>query len=166
MKSVAGFGNCYEMLVKEFIVNISKDCDSKMSKEYNKVYVRGKCVEFSPEVINRFMGRSKEEQVEVEVTDNSICMDITAKQVKQWPRKGKLSPNRLSVKYVLLHRIGAANQVPTNHTSTIATGLGKFIYIVGTKATFDFGSYVFEQTMKHAYCFPLSDLWCNSQLDP
>ena len=74
------------------------------------------------------------------MTDNEICKEITAKQVKKWPIKGKLSAGKLSVKYVVLHRVGAANWVSTNHTSTIATGLGKFIYIVGTKAMFDFGS--------------------------
>ncbi|MCH81839.1 envelope-like protein, partial [Trifolium medium] len=153
MKNVAGFGNCYEMLVKEFIINIPKDCDSKTSKEYMKVYVRGKSVEFSPEVINRFIGRSEEDHAEVEVTDNAVCKEITAKYVKQWPRKGKLSASRLSVKYVVLHRNGAANWVPTNHTSIIATGLGRFTYIVGTKTKFDFGYYVFEQTMKHVNSF-------------
>lgn len=65
--------------MNKFIVNISKDCDSKMSKKYMKVYVRGKCVEFSPEFINRFMGRSEEEQAEVEVTNNVVCREITAK---------------------------------------------------------------------------------------
>ena len=55
MKSVSGFGKCYEMLVKELIVNISKECDNKMSKEFIKVYVRGKCVEFSLEIINKLM---------------------------------------------------------------------------------------------------------------
>jgi len=30
--SVSGFGNCYELLVKEFIVNNPKDCDSPLSK--------------------------------------------------------------------------------------------------------------------------------------
>lgn len=55
MKSVDGFGKCYEILAKEFIVNIPMDCDNKKSKEYIKVYVRGRCVEFSPEVINTFM---------------------------------------------------------------------------------------------------------------
>ncbi|XP_050896478.1 uncharacterized protein LOC127103258 [Lathyrus oleraceus] len=116
MKSVAGFGKCYEMLVKEFIVNMSKDCDNKRNKKFRKVYVIGKRVEFSPEIINRFMSRSEEEQVEVEV--------------KKWPRKGKLSIGCLSVKYIVLHRVGAANWVPTSHTSNIATWLGKFIYIV------------------------------------
>lgn len=83
MKSVVGFGNYFEKLVKKFIVNISKDYDSKMSNDYMKVYVRGKCVEFSPEVINMFMGRSEEEQAEVKVTNNVVCREITAKQVKQ-----------------------------------------------------------------------------------
>lgn len=153
MKTVTGFGRCYEIIVKEFIVNIFKDCDNKRSKVFKKVYVRGRCADFSPEIINRFMGKNEEEQVEVEVSDNVICREITAKQVKEWPRKGKLSASYLSVKYAVLHKIGAANWVPTNHTSNIATGLGKFIYIVGTKTYFDIGSYVFDQTMKFAASF-------------
>ncbi|XP_050914729.1 uncharacterized protein LOC127129619 [Lathyrus oleraceus] len=72
MKSVIGFGKCYEMLVKEFIMNISKECNNKRSKEFRKVYVRGRCVYFSPEIINRFLGINEEEQAEVEVSDNVI----------------------------------------------------------------------------------------------
>ncbi|XP_050889331.1 uncharacterized protein LOC127094553 [Lathyrus oleraceus] len=112
MKTVTGFGKCYGMLVKEFIVNIYKEYDNKRSKKFRKV-------------------------------------EITAKQVKEWPRKGKLSASALSGKYDVLHMIGTTNWVPTNHTSNIAMKLGKFIYIVGTKSSFDFGSYVFDQTMKH-----------------
>jgi hypothetical protein len=83
--------------------------------------------------------------------------------VSQWPVKGKLSSSNLGVKYVVHHRIGVANWVPTNHTSTIATGLGKFIYFVGTKKKFYFGSFVFDQTMKHAQSFavklPIAFCW-------
>ncbi|XP_050888880.1 uncharacterized protein LOC127094052 [Lathyrus oleraceus] len=153
MKSVVGFGKCYEMLVKELIMNIPEDCDNKKSREYTKVYVRCICVKFSPEVINKFIGRCENEQAEVEVTDNIVCKEITSKQVSQWPRKGKPSACKLSVKYVVLHRIGASNWIPTNHTITIATGLGKSIYIVGTKTKFYFKSHVFEQTLKHASTF-------------
>ncbi|XP_050896175.1 uncharacterized protein LOC127102898 [Lathyrus oleraceus] len=104
MKIVTGYGKCYVMLIKEFIMNISKECDNKRSKEFRKAYVRVRCVDFSPEIVNR---------------------------------------------------IGAANWVPTNHTSNIATGLGKFIYIVGTKSNFDFAAYVFYQTMKHVASYPV-----------
>ena len=62
-----------------------------------------------PEVINRFMGRCEDEQVEVEATANNVCKELTAKHVSQWPRKGKLSASKVSVKYVMLHRIGASN---------------------------------------------------------
>lgn len=89
----------------------------------------------------------------MELSDNVICKEITAKQVKEWPIKGKLSVGCLSVKYTVLHRIGATIWVLINHTSNIAIGLGKFIYIVGTKTKFDFGFYVFHQTMKHATSF-------------
>lgn len=79
--------------------------------------------------------------------------EITSKQVPHWPRKGKILANRLSVNYDVFHRIGVVNWVPTNHTLTIATCLGKFVYIVGTKTKFDFGYYVFEQTLKYTSTF-------------
>jgi len=105
------------------------------------------------------------------VINDQICKEITAQQVKRWPIKGKLQSSKLSVKYALLHRIGAANWVPTNHTSTITAGLGMFIYMIGTETKFNFGSYIFEQTMKHANTFavkmpiaiPISYKWYNSK---
>ncbi|XP_050875730.1 uncharacterized protein LOC127079391 [Lathyrus oleraceus] len=115
MKIVTQFSKCYEMLVKEFIVNLSEECADGKSKEFRKVYVRGKCVNFSPLVINKYLGRPDVAQPELE--------------------------------------IGAANWVPTNHKTIVAVMLGKFIYVVGTKANFDYGSYIFDQTLKHAGSF-------------
>ncbi|XP_050889149.1 uncharacterized protein LOC127094351 [Lathyrus oleraceus] len=115
MKIVTQFSKCYEMLVKEFIVNLSEEYADGKSKEFRKVYVRGKCVNFSPSVINKYLGRPDVAQPELE--------------------------------------IGAANWVPTNHKSTVAVMLGKFIYVAGTKANFDYGSYIFDQTLKHAGSF-------------
>ncbi|XP_050909537.1 uncharacterized protein LOC127123355 [Lathyrus oleraceus] len=104
-------------------------------------------------MINKYLGRPDVAQPELEVTDNKICQVITANQVRKWPLKGKLVASKLSVKYAMLHKIGAANWVPTNHKSTVAVMLGKFIYAVGTKANFDYGSYIFYQTLKHAGSF-------------
>ncbi|KAH1188510.1 hypothetical protein GmHk_U059442 [Glycine max] len=61
-------------------------------------------------------------QNHIDVSEHQIAKEITAKRVQHWPKKGKLSAGKLSVKYAILHRIGAANWVPTNHTSTVATG--------------------------------------------
>ncbi|XP_058774414.1 uncharacterized protein LOC131648697 [Vicia villosa] len=138
-----------DVLSDEFIVNLSQDCGDGTTDDFHKVYVRRKCIDFSPAVINLYLGRDAEAQPELEVTDNEVCKVITGGKVKKWPIKSKLSASSLTVRYALLHKIGAANWVPTNHTSTIAVGLGRFIYAVGTKTKFDYGTYIFDQTMRH-----------------
>ncbi|XP_050876351.1 uncharacterized protein LOC127080063 [Lathyrus oleraceus] len=55
LKTVVGFSQCYEGLVKEFIVNIPEDISDKNNKEFCKVYMRGKCITLSPTVINTFL---------------------------------------------------------------------------------------------------------------
>ncbi|XP_058741047.1 uncharacterized protein LOC131613389 [Vicia villosa] len=155
LKTVCNLPKCYEKLVKEFVVNLYEDCGNSKSADYRKVFVRGKCVSFSPSVINKFFGRTSEAQTELEVTDNQVCQVITAKQVKSWPMKEKLTASKLSIKYAMLHKIGATNWVPTNPKSTISTVLGRFLYAVGTKAKFDYGAYIFDQTMKHAGSFSI-----------
>ncbi|XP_058741431.1 uncharacterized protein LOC131613808 [Vicia villosa] len=155
LKTVCNIPKCYEKLVKEFVVNLSEDCDNSRSVNFRKVFVRGKCVSFSPSVINKFLERTDEAQTELEVTDNKVCQVITAKQVNSWPLKEKLTASKLSIKYAMLHKIGASNWVPTNHKSTISTVLGRFLYAVGTKAKFDYGTYIFDQTMKHDGSFSI-----------
>jgi hypothetical protein len=91
------------------------------------VFVRGICVKFSPVIINKFLGTKEDGYGELEVTNNEVCKTITANQVKVWPLKGKVPSVMLSVKYVILNRIGAVNWVPTTHTSDIATCLARFI---------------------------------------
>ncbi|XP_050876941.1 uncharacterized protein LOC127080671 [Lathyrus oleraceus] len=150
LKTVAGFSQCYEGLVKEFIVNIPEDISDKNNKEFCKGYVRGKCITFFPTVINNFLGRNNEGAGELEVIDNHVCREITAKQVKVWPFKKHLPAGKLTIKYANLHKIGAANWVPTNHISTIANTLGRFIFVVGSKVKFDYGRYMFNQIIKHA----------------
>ncbi|XP_057452504.1 uncharacterized protein LOC130744332 [Lotus japonicus] len=81
-------------------------------------------------------------QVAHGVRDISLSV-ITAGQVKSWPKKGMLSTGTLNVKYALLNHIGAANWLPTSHSSHISTGFAKLIYLIDTKTPFDFGAFVF-----------------------
>jgi hypothetical protein len=109
MKTVSGLDKCYEKLVKEFLVNISADCDNPLSKGYKKVFVRGKKITFSPNIINTYVGRSEEPYGELEDTDDAICKSITRGKVKHWPKKGKLPTSKLTPLYPILNRISAAN---------------------------------------------------------
>ncbi|XP_050914955.1 uncharacterized protein LOC127129889 [Lathyrus oleraceus] len=80
MKTGTQFSKCYEMLVKEFIVNLSEECADGKSKEFRKVYVRGKCVNFSPSVINKYLGRPDEAQSELEFPNILIENDSVKKR--------------------------------------------------------------------------------------
>ncbi|WJX73267.1 hypothetical protein P8452_57071 [Trifolium repens] len=109
MKTVSGLSDCYEKVVKEFLVNILAGCDNPLDKEYQTVFMRGKEIHFSPTVINKFLGRSEEPYAEMEANDNYIIKAITAGKVKSWPKKGKLQASKLTPIYNILNRIAAAN---------------------------------------------------------
>lgn len=105
MKSVTDIGPCYEKLVKEFIVNISPNFNVEGNQEYMKVYVRGKCVKFSPSIVNDY-GRSKSTGCNNASSVDKIAKEITGGQVKEWPNKGLLSNGR---QYVILNMNGASS---------------------------------------------------------
>jgi len=81
MKTVCNLGDFYEKLVKEFFVNILKDCDNLLSRDFQKVFVRGERVNFSPNIINKFLGVTEEGVGELEATNNQVSREITANQV-------------------------------------------------------------------------------------
>ncbi|KAI5432370.1 hypothetical protein KIW84_036203 [Lathyrus oleraceus] len=127
MKTVTTLPQCYEGLVKEFIVNIPEEIYERSSREGCKVFVRGKCVKLSPTIINKFLGRGTDGGVDLETTNNEVCRIITAAQVKEWPSRKHLSASKLTVKYAILHKIGSANWI-----------------------NYDFGKFIFDQTIRHA----------------
>ncbi|XP_058759234.1 uncharacterized protein LOC131632502 [Vicia villosa] len=130
-------------------------CDQDFSKPQvtpqKKVTIKKvKKVLAEPSTTGSKVAAKKRKERSVSVPEDDVLSDvITGGKVKKWPIKSKLSASSLNVRYALLHKISAANWVPTYHTSTIAVGLGRFIYAVGTKTKFDYGTYIFDQTMRH-----------------
>ncbi|XP_045793135.1 uncharacterized protein LOC123888206 [Trifolium pratense] len=150
IKTVWGLGSCYEKLVREFVVNIPVGCDNPLDKEFQKVFVRGKCVTFSPSMINKVLGNADDPHPDIDVSDNVVCKTITTEKVKTWPKKAKVPAVKLTQKYAILNRIASVNWVPTTHASDIATNLGKLIYMIGTGTKFNAGLYIFNQVVQHA----------------
>ncbi|XP_057432424.1 uncharacterized protein LOC130725192 [Lotus japonicus] len=150
MKTVKDIGRCFSQLLRKFIVNIPTDCDDDSSSEFMKVYVRGKCVNFSPEVVNEFLGRSPVAGTDEEPGLNRVAKTLTGKMVKKWTKKGLLPFGKLTTMYVVLFKIGCANWMATNHFSGVTPPLARMLYLIGTRGEFDFGKLVFDQTLKHA----------------
>ncbi|KAK2382689.1 hypothetical protein QL285_070206 [Trifolium repens] len=117
MKTMLGVGKCHERLVREFVVNLSEECAEEGSDDYHKVHMRGRTIDFSPTVINKFLERSTETEGNKILSMDKIAEEITSGQAMQWPKKGLLPISKLTVKYAILNRIGTANWAPTNHSS-------------------------------------------------
>ncbi|MCI35053.1 envelope-like protein, partial [Trifolium medium] len=114
------------------VIQSDSDECSERSDEFRKVYVRGKCIKFSPTTINEYLGRNNEAETEEASLLNKVTKEITGGQIKHWPKKGLLLTGSLSVKYAILNRIGASNMAPTTHGSGITHILAKLIYLIGT----------------------------------
>ncbi|KAL5131479.1 hypothetical protein HKD37_12G034367 [Glycine soja] len=102
----------------------------------------------------------KRKEISSSDSDEDVELDVsTSKKAKTSGKKVPGNVPDAPLDNISFHsignaeRIGAANWVPTNHTSTVATGLGKFLYAVGTKSKFNFGNYIFDQTVKHSESF-------------
>lgn len=76
--------------VRDFIVNLSSEYNSEGSGEFIKVYVRGKCVNFSPGIINEFLKRNSSARTD-KVSLDKIAKEITGGQVQIWPKQGLLA---------------------------------------------------------------------------
>ncbi|XP_050885588.1 uncharacterized protein LOC127091090 [Lathyrus oleraceus] len=70
-------------------------------------------------LLKTVVGFSQCYEGELEATDNEVCREITARQVKGWPIKKHLPARKLTVNYAILHKIAAANW----HASTNAVKL-------------------------------------------
>ncbi|PNX72674.1 envelope-like protein, partial [Trifolium pratense] len=123
VKTASDLGNCYDRLVKEFLINIAENCDDLENPEYKQVYVCGKCLHFSPTLIKQYLEKCIEEVAELEVTDDEICKTITVNMLKHWPRNSKLFATQFSPKYAILNKIAATSWVPTTHSSDVSKNL-------------------------------------------
>ncbi len=51
----------------------------------------------------------------------------------------------------LLHSLSHVSKSlsPTTHSNSVASGLAKLIYAIGTRSKFDYGTYIFDETVMH-----------------
>lgn len=109
MEIVTGLSSFYPQLVKEFIVNISKDFKKVDSNYYRKVHVCGCCIGFSLAVINDYLGRGKLIIIDKVPNMKTIAQEITKGTYEDWHHRGLLPITNLSVKYAILNKFRFSN---------------------------------------------------------
>lgn len=71
---------------------------------------------------------------------------------------------KLSVKYVILHKIGISNWHSTSHLSTISTTLANLLYLVGTGSQVDIGDLAYHHVLRHEDTFRKNIPICFSKM--
>lgn len=109
MMIVTKISHGYVQLVREFIINLLEKIVDPQSPDYLKVYIRGRCFEFSPRAINEFIGRVAHVHVGPLPTRLELVKEITCGDPNGWPVKDLLPDVDMSIKYVILYKIGVKN---------------------------------------------------------
>lgn len=71
---------------------------------------------------------------------------------------------KLSVKYVILHKIGISSWHPTSHLSTVSTTLANLLYLIGTGSHVDVGDLVYLHILRHVDIFGINIPICFPRL--
>lgn len=79
----------------------------------------------------------------------TIAQEITGNIHDDCQSKGLLIAWNLTVKYIILYKIGVANCTLSIHGLWITHGLDNLFYQIRTMTIFNFGEYVFEQVVRH-----------------
>lgn len=86
MKTVIGSGPYYPKLVKKFMVNLLSGLVILIVPNSGK-FVRGLCFDFSPGVINDYLGRGRIIDVDHLLYMKTIVHKLSGDDKKEWPNK-------------------------------------------------------------------------------
>lgn len=137
-------------VVLEFYCNLSTEINDIKSEHFHQTFVRGGFVNFSPQVINEFVGSVPFFGVTMEGGMDIVVAEITGGLLTSWPDSGGIRASCLSYTYSVLHKVALRNWMPNTHSSVVRQGLALVLYQIGTKGSFNFGQLVFDQVVKHA----------------
>ncbi|XP_050941312.1 uncharacterized protein LOC127149570 [Cucumis melo] len=140
-------------LIREFIVNLSSDFNDPSSPDYQTVHIRGLKFKISLAVINEFLGNNIEPDCSPSNPSNEVLVFVlSGGTLSSWPVNG-ISAVTLSVKYVILHKIGIANWFTSSHASSVSIALRTFLYQICNDDTVDTCSFIYNQLLRHVGTF-------------
>lgn len=95
-------------------------------------------------------------------TIEQLALELSGRLVQNWPTNGQFIVSKLSVKYVILHKIDIANWYPSTYMATISIALTELVYQSSTGHIVDVGEFIFHQILRDVethginipICFP------------
>ncbi|VFQ76159.1 unnamed protein product [Cuscuta campestris] len=143
-KSVTLPGSFVKQVIQEFYSNLSESCVDVDDPSYHKVFVRGRLYDFSPCVINNFLGTTSNPAI-TPIAEETVWNDLTNGLRDYLHGKTKVPSSVLKSSYALLLRIAAFHWLPTTHTNTVPLCMATLLYKIKNHAPLDLGRTVFDQ---------------------
>ena len=114
------------------------------------MYVRGHRFDFSPSILNNYLGCHDHEGPMIQPVIQRVVLVITKDRYSAWPDKGNGPSFVLSTKFSILHKIGIFNWFLDTHKYHLTKVSTSLIFLIGTKQTFNLGRLMFEHILRHA----------------
>ncbi|XP_031095075.1 uncharacterized protein LOC115999359 [Ipomoea triloba] len=133
-----------ESVVHEFYNNLGAGTSTPSDPMYGKVYLRGKFYDFTPSMVNDYMGTSNIENTP-NITSEQVAQELTAGNVSF--DKNKIKAASLTSKYAILQKIALVNWMPSLHENTVKWSLAELLYKIGKGIKVNFGEIVHTQIM-------------------
>ncbi|XP_031258372.1 uncharacterized protein LOC116116450 [Pistacia vera] len=130
----------YQAFGQEFYSNFRTDID-KVRLKRNHVCVRGHWIEFTVEVVRKFLNlpiieESDDLTISPEHLDQ-LAINLTGGSVLKWPEIGHIPSNMLTQFYKILLRITVTNWSPLLHNSSVRLDKAKLIYGIANQKKID-----------------------------
>ncbi|XP_031099803.1 uncharacterized protein LOC116004001 [Ipomoea triloba] len=133
-----------ESVIHEFYNNLGAGISTPSDPMYGKIYLRGKFYDFTPSLINDYMGTSTTEN-SASINSEQVAQELTAGNVSF--EKNKIKAASLTSKYAILQKIALVNWMPSLHENTIKWSLAELLYKIGKRIKINFGEIVHSQIM-------------------
>ncbi|VFQ90793.1 unnamed protein product [Cuscuta campestris] len=135
-KYVIPAGSYVKKVVQEFFYNLFESCVTDDVPSYHKVFVRGKLYDFSPSVINNFLGTTPNPAISP-FAEETVWNELTNGLRDYQHGKSKVPSSVLKSLYALLLKTAAFHWLPTTHTNIVPLCMANLIYKIKNNAPFD-----------------------------
>jgi transposase-like protein len=143
-------------LVDEFYSNIHMDNVIPGSEWYNRVYVRGRVVNFTTEMINEYLGMPQASEIPdpvpvgVEKNMHKVAAEISGGLKMEWPSVGKFLASSLTLRYFCLFKVAVQCWCPSSNHTMVSQEMGVLIYCLGTRQPVNLGLFIHHTLVAYA----------------
>ncbi|XP_073120674.1 uncharacterized protein [Henckelia pumila] len=147
LSTVTTAGSYSEKIIREFYCNLTENLRDPRYAIHGKVYMRGQIFQFSPAIINGFLGTHFVEDAELPSLDVMTSV-LTGRLVTSFPaHPHKLAAAKLTSFYSVLHKTTVKTRIPFGNSIVVTNHQAPVLYAIGTGVAFNYGRLVFDTVM-------------------